>query len=498
MNAFTRRLTQIVLLLSLLLTVEEAQSQLIPVRSVPVASGDQFRLLPSQSMGMGNVHYAIDDSLSDPWSNPALGTLNSVSLFMGSPTFYSIENGDGSGKSFPLGAILVGDRWFGGLSLAFQQISNPRSGTPFFFPEPADQSFFCCPTGNLPLSDANGRNLYASGFVGRRVDEQWSVGLGLASSRVDAMDGVDLLYAGADRIDQSGGVTDIRLGAVREGERDRVDLVLAHNRVSMTHDVRFTDWRWNDSLMAPDITQRTELNEDQTRTWALEGVWSRALSIEGWSIGATGAVNYKSHPKIPNYTLQNIPRDPGTTWAYRLGFGFAVREEASTFAVDVALEPIWSTTWQEANQDDVAASGGRLSVGDRSIENDFFFTNVVLRSGLDYRVGIVGLQAGVEMRSISYTLDQVDRVENTFRDQDESWVEWSPTLGAVFDFEGLDFRYGLRMTQGTGRPGIATDFFGAEDTALSAGDVILAPEGPLTLLDTSVVTHQFSVTVPIR
>ena len=29
------------------------------------------------------------------------------------------------------------------------------------------------------------------------------------------------------------------------------------------------------------------------------------------------------HPKIPNYEIMNIPRDPGTSWSYNLGVGIA-------------------------------------------------------------------------------------------------------------------------------------------------------------------------------
>jgi hypothetical protein len=269
--------------------------------------------------------------------------------------------------------------------------------------------------------------------------------------------------------------------------------LLAHNRVSMRHDVTYFD-----NTVASQ--RRVEENEDKTRTWAAQASWDRDLTTPGWRIGASATANYKTHPKIPNYTIQNIPRDPGTTWAYEVGFGFAMTEESSTFAVDVALQPIWSNTWQEANAADVAASGGRLSLGDRSIENDFFFTNVVLRSGLSHQVGIVGLQTGVEVRSYDYQLEQANRVESTYREQDESWMEWSPTFGAVFGFPALDLRYGLRLTKGTGRPG-TLNLSGPGLESLAAGrdaDFILAPGGALTLQDATVVTQQLSVSIPIR
>ncbi len=490
--------TILLALAGMLSTAPPTTAQLIPIRTVPVASGDQFRLLASETMGMGGVRYALDDSLADPWQNPARGSLRRESVFMGSPTFYSISERGGGGRSFPVAGMFVGSRWFGGASLALQQIENTNAGRGFPLPEPSPS--LCCRAART-LEDRFGRNVYAAGFVGRRLGAgPWSVGLGVSAATLEMMGGVSLLYAGADRIEQSGGVSDFRLGVYRDGEHDRFSFLAIHNRVAMTHDVTFTDWFWDDVLNTTVTESRTERNQDQTHTWGGQATWSRSLRTPGWRIGASATVNHKSHPKIPNYSLQNIPRDPGTTWAYEVGFGFSVSEAATTFAMDIALQPIWSKTWQVANSADVAASQGRVSVGDRSIENEFFFTNVVIRSGLSHQIGIVGLQSGIEVRSYDYQMDQVNRVEGTFRDLDQSWVEWSPTFGIVFSLATLDLRYAGRVTTGTGRPGIgATPTFGPGEQLLGGdADFILAPEGPLTLLDARVFTHQISVTIPVR
>jgi hypothetical protein len=313
------------------------------------------------------------------------------------------------------------------------------------------------------------------------------------------MDGVDLLYAGAQRIEQSGDIVDLRVGLDRRGERDRVGITLVHDRVSMVHDVTWEEWVWNDSLADGAFASRVERNEDRTRTWAGEVAWDRRLEAPGWRIGAVAAVNRKSHPKIPNYAIQNIPRDPGTTWAFEGGFGLSRTDERSMFALDVSLQPIWSDTWQQADSADVADSGGRLDEDDRSIENDFSFLNLMLRSGLSHRVDRVELQAGLEIRSYAYSLEQTNWVDVSRRDQDESWVEWSPTLGIAVALDALDLRYGLRVTNGTGRPGLPTGAFARPGLELAGdADFILAPGAPLTLVDARVVTHQVSVVIPIR
>jgi hypothetical protein len=58
-----------------------------------------------------------------------------------------------------------------------------------------------------------------------------SVGIGAFHADLAAVDGVDLLYAGSDRIDQSGSVTDLRFGAVKEWEPGHVlEMMLVRNR----------------------------------------------------------------------------------------------------------------------------------------------------------------------------------------------------------------------------------------------------------------------------
>ena len=477
-------------------------AQLISIRTVPVASGDQFLTVPSQTLGMGGVTIALDDSLADGWVNPAKGVLIRESSFLGSPTFYGISDRGGGGKTFPMAGLFQGDTWFGGAALAVQQIENPdeRWRRPFIEP------VFVWDDQPQQLSNVSSRNLYARGFLGRKVNSgPWTVGLGFSAAQLNAVDGVDLLYAGADRIDQSGSASDLRVGLYRTGERDRISLVGAYNSISMTHDVTWTDLIWRDDgcfdpikCRFPVARRRIEINEDKTRTIGGRLNWDRDLNTPGWRIGATATVNQKSHPKIPNYQIQNIPRDPGITWAYEVGFGIARTREETTFGVDMVLQPIWSETWQEADKLVTTSSGKLIDIGGRTIENEFFFTNVILRTGLSHQLGDLGLQAGLEMRSYDYELGQLNHIQGSFRDLEESWMEWAPTLGIVVHLSDLDLRYTGRFTTGTGRPGIAWE---GEETTMRAdsfNDFIIAPQGALTLQDALVHTHQLSLRIPIR
>ena len=481
------------ILVAFVLAFSPLSGQLIPIRTVPVASGDQFLTVPSATLGMAGTTIAVDDSIADLWSNPAKGVFVNEPVLMGAPTFYGVSDQGGGGKTFPFTGLLRAGEWFGGASVALQQLSGREE--PRFWIEP-----WPVPTVGR-LSERSARNLYGRVAIGRRIaDSGWSVGIAAHRAGLNMMGGVDQLYAGADRIDQRGAVTDLRAGVFRDGERDRVGLTLIHNRVSMEHEVHYTDVVFPDTVsFEPTIEFREELNEDRTRTWGGHFEWDRRLGEDGWRIGATLTANHKWHPKIPNYEIQNIPRDPGTTWAYEAGFGVGRHLKSTSFGIDIAYQPIWSHTWQEADRR-METPGGVLEVGDMTIENHFRFSNVVLRSGISQRYDRFGFQLGLEARSYAYHLEQDDHVEATSRDQDEAWTEWTPSFGVRFRTGGFELHSSTRVTSGTGFPGI--DGFLAPDARQAAApaspDFIAAPRGALTLQDVTVLTHQIWIRVPIR
>ena len=78
--------------------------------------------------------------------------------------------------------------------------------------------------------------------------------------------------------------------------------------------------------------------------------------------------------------------------------------------------------------------------GDKTVENDVFFTNVQMRLGLAYDLEHASFQAGVEVRSYAYRLKQRDRIQDTKRHQNESWMEWSPSFGARAKFSEFEDR----------------------------------------------------------
>ncbi|NNM33708.1 MAG: hypothetical protein HKO53_11615, partial [Gemmatimonadetes bacterium] len=70
------RLTLPLLLLALWAPIAgpaDVQAQIISLRTVPLAAGNQFGLAPSLTAGMGGATIALADEWADPFSNPALG-----------------------------------------------------------------------------------------------------------------------------------------------------------------------------------------------------------------------------------------------------------------------------------------------------------------------------------------------------------------------------------------------------------------------------------------
>ncbi len=467
-----------------------ATAQLISLKTVPVAAGDQFLVYPSKNLGMGGLSIALEDPWLDPFVNPAKGTrLTGPSLF-GAPVFFSVSDGDGSGRTLPLGGLFGSRDWFAGFSFSLQQLEAADQGLNFVGPIPQGR-----------LLDQTATNTYLFGMAGRSLGSgRGSIAASISYASLDAVDGVDLLYALSQSIEQSGHMVDYRVGYYNRSQDDRAfEALLVHNRFNMTHDVTYLDWLPALQNRPAQWSTRVEENLDRTNTWGLHFGYTQPITGTPWRVGGIVTSNWKSHPKIPNYEIMNIPRDPGNSWAYNFGIGLARQDGPAVFGIEVIYEPIWSETWAEA-EDTVRSSGGQLlAKGDKTVENDFRFSNATLRMGIGRETDKYALQLGLHLRSISYNLDQVNNVTRISREQDESWMEWTPTWGGSLKFPEFELRYMGRRTTGTGRPSVQwTGVRGAALDVASASDVIVAPSGPLTLQEARVTTHQISISLPLR
>src|ERR1044071_7420063 len=146
-----------------------ARAQVIQIKTLPIADGDQFRFIPPSNAGMGSVSIALQDTLFDPFSNPAAASRLAAyrqGAFFGSPTFYSVSHDAGGGRTLPIGGIGGTRRTFGGIVLALQQI-DPAQSTNVLTPvsvmlAPGNQTTVAAP----PLPSPSRENRYAFGTVG--------------------------------------------------------------------------------------------------------------------------------------------------------------------------------------------------------------------------------------------------------------------------------------------------------------------------------------------
>ena len=145
--------------------------------------------------------------------------------------------------------------------------------------------------------------------------------------------------------------------------------------------------------------------------------YTRPLEAEGWQVGGRVTGNVKSHPKIPNYTLMSIPRDPGDSWAWDFGVGVAKQTPSSVFGIDLVYEPVWTETWADAAAPTPTLGGDTIPAGDMTVFNAFRFDNAILRAGLSGRLDRLQLAFGLQLKRFAYTLDQTDFVMERRRRQ---------------------------------------------------------------------------------
>ena len=488
-----------------------AAAQLIAIKTVPVAEGDQFGFFPASNLGMAGVSIALDDTLRDPFSNPARGARLRGTHFFGSPSFYSVSNKAGSGQTLPLGGFVQRGSSYAGAVLALQEITDARREQvvpPVVFDALTTTRSFA---PDVPPGPQSHTNRYAFAMVGRELtDRKFSLGASVFWSGLTGVDGVELLYAGSRSIKQLGQAVDFRVGLQKEWAGNQsLAAVLVHNRFAMTHDVTFIDSFWDPTTRSVQATPRVEHNPDRTNTWGLHLQYQRPVSDSGVRVGGIFTMNRMSHPKIPNYqiaSVQVIPWDPGYSSAFNIGVGLSQSQGPMTFAVDAIYEPIWSYTWGDAQSPITTALGATIPAGGKTVENHFTFSNAIFRAGVgrDFKLEIpessMRVQFGTELHSIDYHLDQFDNVVAAGRQHDESWTEWTYGAGVSLRFPEVEVHYRARMTTGTGRPGIIPEgrALAAPDATFAASSFIVAPSGPLTLTPVRVTTHQFSVSVPIR
>jgi hypothetical protein len=487
-----------------------ARAQLISVRSAPVADGGQFAFLPSANLGLGGLSIALADSALDPFTNPAKGARLSGTRVFGAPTFFDVSRKAGGGFTLPIGTSMSNGAWFTQVAVAIQEVDRVGNNNDVIFaPSPLSAT-------GAPVAVDDGKlsrqNRYAHALLGRRLTSRTSLAASVSWWALNMIDGVELYYQGSSRVRQHGDALDLRLGVLRELPGGQsFEATAVHNRFGMNQDVAFTDLFWdpNQRQMVP--IARVAPNADRADTWGLHLAYTRPLTDSTWRIGAILTGNRIRQPRLPAYDLPEVPADAGRAQAYNVGGGISRSTGPWTMGLDAIYEPIWSRTWVRAVEPTEARDGTMLDAGMNTLDNRFRFTNGIARVGLGATMPLsetqsLRFEAGGQLRAIRYHLEQSDAIQQSRSTSTQSWNEWTRSWGLSVRFASADVHYRGRLTTGAGRPGF-------DDTggiiAVAVDDRAAPVPGGggfgggfsqfgLRFADVRAITHQISVSVPIR
>jgi hypothetical protein len=482
-NINHRHFIKLIFVLILLIYPATVPAQLINIKTIPVATGDQFLIFPSQNLGIGGVSLALDDSLGDPFVNPAKGDLINGTYIVSTPSYYSITDDLGSAQTLPLTVLSGSQNWFGTVNLSLQEV------TPAITNRDANSN------DNKILG-----NSYFSASVGRHIPgSNISLGASLFWARLKSLGGVEYLYGNSTNIEQNGDMLDLRVGLVaRLKEKRTIESIFVYNRYDMTHLVDNAFWRpFVDERMDSFITGREE-NRDRTHTYGLHLGYTQPFFDSPWRLGGAVTINHKMHPKIPNYQLMNIPRDPGVSWAYNIGLGMSRTEDEAIIGFDFIYEPIWSHTWADAAEPFENFEGIIISEGQKTVENYFTFSNWILRLGVQSRHQTSAMDLGFTIHRISYNLHQKDYRINSNRHQQEQWFEYTASFGYHLYFKVFEISYMVRATLGTGIPSTRGRVISFDSRAENfSADFLPAPDGPLRVDEAIMLSQRIMVVIPI-
>lgn len=480
----------LLLLMCLMLLPALAQAQLISIKTVPVATGDQFLLFPSQNLGMGGISIALEDPLLDPFHNPARGAYVPQTRVFTTPLFYTIsmknDNGNkgGSARTIPVSLLSNEHHRFGGALLAFQQLTVTQEQQFIFFDDAFTNSIR--PIQRTDVLD----NFYGMLMGGIQTDDnRIAAGMSMTAARLNGLEGVRMLYWQGDDVAQDGHMLEFRLGFTAKPAEDKsLDLVLVHHRFALNHT----------------FANAGRVEEDETNGIGIDFGYRQKME-EGWQVGGKLTSDWQWHPKIPNYDLMQIPRDPGNTAAYNFGLGVARAIANTTFGIDLIYEPIRSHTWANALEDIVVTNGFSgmthiIPAGAKTVENFFKFNNRIIRAGVVEAGKRVDFQFGLNLHTIRYDLDQTSYVGQFARSQSEKWTEWTLSGGLALHFSALELRYLGRLLLGTGQPGVDSCDRCAvfeEDSFFRNANFLVAPTGSLIVDEAHILTHQITISLPL-
>jgi hypothetical protein len=238
-------------------------AQIIPIKTVPVATGDQFMLFPSNNLGMGGVSIAEEDEMLDPFMNPAKGSRIPGVRLMSAPVYYSISApsggaGGSTSLSVPVGLLFrTESSLFGGVYWARQSMKAQSSASAGVAP--------ALRSGGFSESD-NPHNSFNFGLLGFRVPE---TDISFAASGfwgdLNAVEGVRFLFPNAN-VRQTGIYSQYQLGAVAKLDNEEIlEATVVKSALKMRYEVIRNMIGEGDVVNPVSI----ESNEDETTLWGI-------------------------------------------------------------------------------------------------------------------------------------------------------------------------------------------------------------------------------------
>ena len=466
------------LLLVVLLGAARLPAQGIQVKTVPLLAADQFSFFPSWRDDMGGAALALRDPAGDLWENPAR-FMAVKSFFLTAPRlnhwsyaqesiwhyrheepFTTNSETRSSSRLFTLPVVLVyrqGDSYGGGL-LGYQSVAASGS----------DRENFSA--ANYPLA-------VTAGHYFSRL--RTAVGLSGHYAHLQGTDGLYLLYPNASRLSQRGRLWQLRLGLA--GDRPTGDQWGAL--------AGWYGYRLRQSARGVE-------NMDENEGWFAQADYRKRLS-PALDAAVSLLWDQKYHPKIPDYPIAGIPRDPGRTRGINIGAGLKWAEGGTIAAVDLIYEPIDVKTWADAAADFTTWDGRLFRKGAVTMRNDYQFHNLILRSGLQISpLPWLDLRSGLQIRFYSYDYyqnDFINRFERRGKPQRE-WTEVDATGGATVTLERIAISYSLRLQTGTGLLERQWLWFWDRMEDFSAGaDFIVPPTVTLNVTPVTYYTHRVTL-----
>jgi hypothetical protein len=388
---------------------------------------------------MGGVGIAYDDALQDPFINPAkLRRLrHGVTFFSPAWNTWALDraqNFSNAGNvnsnfgshlvSLPFGKFGRGERSSAGLFFTLQLLNEQASSEAAILrrTRQAENDFTAV---NVPIFALWGMDIPKTNF---------SAGAGIDFAYLRGVEGVSFLYPNFDQLDQEGLLFNFRLGlAGTLSEKDEISFLGMRHHYKAHHEAN-----------------RTIENKDQNHGWLLRAEYRRLLTPQ-WRAGLQITGNWKKHPKIPDYPLSGVPRDPGTTHAYDFGVGLSWKIPYLLIATEAIYEPIDTKTWVEAESPIQTNDGRYLNKGEITIRNDYKFFNRILRLGVEAgSENWLALRAGVQAKVFKYDYHHLNVLTSHARwsKPHSQWTEMTWTGGVSFRRDKKEWLYTLQVITG--------------------------------------------------